>query len=96
VVSLSQETLGNGDRGLLGVAADPHFDENGRIYLLFVVDPDGADDTEQESFSRLVRYATEYDASGELHVVPGSRVDLLGESWSSASPPCTSHMRVEA
>jgi len=86
VVSLSQETLGNGDRGLLGVAADPHFDENGRIYLLFVVDPDGADDTEQESFSRLVRYATEYDASGELHVVPGSRVDLLGESWSSGIP----------
>jgi len=87
VVSLDDEILANGDRGLLGVAADPDFDGNGRIYLLYQVDPDGnGEDSEQESFSRLVRYTTEYDANGDLHVDPASRVDLLGESWSSGIP----------
>src|SRR5262245_19683556 len=53
VLSLESEVLSNGDRGLLGVAVDPHFDANGYVYLLLVVDPDGdGTDDEQESFSR--------------------------------------------
>ena len=49
-MTLRTEVLGNSDRGLLGIAADPQFDLNGWIYLLLVVDPngDGNDDDAPE------------------------------------------------
>jgi glucose/arabinose dehydrogenase len=87
VIALEDEVLSSGDRGLLGIAADPQFDLNGYVYLLMGVDPngDGVDD-EQESFSRLVRFTTAYDGSGNLLADPASRIALLGQTWSTGIP----------
>ena len=45
------------DRGLLGIALDPHFNTNGYIYLSYVYDPPGAErDTDASRTGRIVRY----------------------------------------
>ncbi len=89
VLDLSSEVLTPTDRGLLGIAAHPQFDLNGWLYLLLVVDPDGDGvDDEQESFSRLVRYALSWGAGGDLLADPQSRTDLLGAAWSTGLPSC--------
>jgi len=41
-VDLSRKVLYNGDRGLLGLTADPNFEVDHYVYLLFTVDPDSA------------------------------------------------------
>ncbi len=47
----------NTDRGLLGVAVDPKFIENGYVYLLYSYDAPGKPkDTEEPCMGRLVRY----------------------------------------
>src|SRR5688572_28664948 len=49
VYDIHAETLINGDRGLLGMAAHPGFDEQGGwLYLLLVVDNQGGGDTAQQ------------------------------------------------
>ncbi len=92
VLDLRGETLDNGDRGLLGITADPDFAANGRIYVLYVVDPNGGANLHQPTFSRLVRYETRTDPLGALVALPGSRLELLGAEWSTGIPAChTSH-----
>ncbi len=89
VIDVSLEALDNGDRGLLAVATDPDFAINGWMYLLIVVDPNlDGNDSEQFAFSRLVRYQTSFDASGNLVTNLGSRQVLLGATWSTAIPSC--------
>ncbi|HEX9794314.1 MAG TPA: PQQ-dependent sugar dehydrogenase, partial [Planctomycetota bacterium] len=89
VVDLPLETLNNGDRGLLGIAADPQFASNGLLYLLLVVDPNGDGiDSEQESYGRLVRYGTYTDAQGNLLADHATRTVLLGDTWSTGIPSC--------
>ncbi len=93
VLDLSLETLNNGDRGILGIAVDPQFTTNGYLYLLLVVDPDqDGIDNEQETFSRLVRFTTAFDGAGNLVADPASRLNLLGDAWTTGIPSChTSH-----
>src|SRR5688572_11997672 len=88
-LDLETEVLSNGDRGLVGIAADPQFDVNGWLYLLLVADPDndGSDD-EIPAFGRLLRYTLNYTATGELVADPGSRVDLIGANWSTGLLAC--------
>src|SRR5688572_9936674 len=87
VIDLSLEVLNNGDRGLLGLAADPEWHDNGYIYLLYVVDPDGdGNDAEQESFGRLTRYTTTLDEYGDLVADPNSRLVLIGATWPEGIP----------
>jgi glucose/arabinose dehydrogenase/PKD repeat protein len=87
VLSLWNETLSNGDRGLLGLALDPDFDLNGWMYVLYVADPneDGIDES-VPSFSRLVRYTVVENGAGELVAEPSSRVFLLGATFGSGIP----------
>ncbi|TAH36426.1 MAG: hypothetical protein EYC70_11550 [Planctomycetota bacterium] len=87
VLDLQAETLNNGDRGLLGIAVDPDFGQNGLLYLLLVVDPNADNvEAEQETFGRLVRYSTHFDAQGNLVADPASRTVLIGSAWDNGIP----------
>lgn len=81
VWSATAEVLKNGDRGLLGVAVDPHFYQNHYVYFLYTVDPDsnGVDDN-QLGFGRLTRY--QMRATGDTNTVdPATRTVLMGQDW---------------
>jgi glucose/arabinose dehydrogenase len=75
----------NGDCGLLGMALDPDFAHNRRIYLLYAVDPDsnGVDD-DSVHFGRLVRY--EVSAANPNLVDESTRTVLLGAGWADGVP----------
>ena len=86
------EVLGNGDRGLIGIAVDPHYDVNHHVYLLYTVDPDSDNvDINDDAFGRLTRYTT--SATNPNAVDPLSRKVLIGGAWSdgfaSGSPSHT-------
>jgi glucose/arabinose dehydrogenase len=87
VLDISDETLVNGDRGLLDVAVGPDFFTDGWLYLLYIVDPFGTDGAAL-AFARLMRVRTTFDAGGQLLAIPGTRQDLLGSDWSSGIPSC--------
>lgn len=80
-----QEVGINGDCGLLGMALDPGFATNRRIYLLYAVDPDsnGVDD-DSVHFGRLVRY--EVSAANPNVVDESTRTVLLGAGWADGIP----------
>ena len=88
ILDLASETLTNGDRGLLGIAPDPDFYVTGWLYLLLVVDPQNGGDQAALAFARLIRVQTSFDGAGDLHVVPGTRTELLGSDWSTGIPSC--------
>src|SRR5688572_15601489 len=89
VYDIHAETLINGDRGLLGMATHPGFDEQGGwLYLLLVVDNQGGGDTAQLGYSRLIRVLTEFDGNGDLLALPETREPLLGDRWSTGIPSC--------
>lgn len=75
----------NGDCGLLGMALDPGFAVNRRIYLLYAVDPDsnGVDD-DSVHFGRLVRY--QVSASDPNRIDESTRTVLLGTGWADGIP----------
>jgi glucose/arabinose dehydrogenase len=75
----------NGDCGLLGMALDPDFASNRRLYLLYAVDPDsnGVDD-DSVHFGRLVRY--EVSATDPNLVDESTRTVLLGTGWADGIP----------
>lgn len=89
VIDLSLEALDNGDRGLLSVAADPDFANNGWLYFLLIVDPnqDGVE-AEQFAFCRLVRYQASFQQNGDLLTNHATRQVLLGATWTTAIPSC--------
>lgn len=89
VIDLSLETLDNGDRGLLSVAADPDFASNGLLYFLLIVDPnqDGVE-AEQFAYCRLVRYQANFQQNGDLVADLVTRHVLLGATWTTAIPSC--------
>jgi glucose/arabinose dehydrogenase len=82
------EVLAAVDHGLLGVAVDPAFNTNRRIYFLYTVDPDsdGVDDNAY-GFGRLVRYQLTTDNVVE----PSTRTILMGAVWSSGPVCAASH-----
>jgi glucose/arabinose dehydrogenase/PKD repeat protein len=87
-LEIEAEVLNNGDRGLLGIAVDPDFAANGRVYLLYTVDPDGDGvDDEGPAFGRLVRYTA--SAADPNRAEPGSRLVLLGDTWRSGIASCS-------
>ncbi len=86
------EVLDIDDRGLLGLAVDPHYFVNHYIYLLYTVDPDSNGvDTDVPAFGRLTRYRVSF--SDSAHVDAASRAILLGVDWThgpaSGSPSHT-------
>lgn len=65
------------DRGLLGIAIDPNFMQNGYLYLLYAWDAPGqAKDVDEPRRSRLVRYTVDGDV-----VRPNSGVVLFEDHW---------------
>ncbi len=65
------------DRGLIGMALDPNFAENGWIYLMYAWDAPGqAKDVDEPRRSRLVRYTVEGDV-----VRPNSAFVLFDDHW---------------
>jgi glucose/arabinose dehydrogenase len=65
------------DRGLLGIAIDPNFMQNGWIYLLYAWDAPGqAKDADEPRRSRLMRYTVEGDV-----IRPNSGVLLFDDHW---------------
>jgi glucose/arabinose dehydrogenase len=103
LIDISEEAANWGDYGLLGFALDPDFNNNGYIYLSYVVDYyylthfglPGYDPTVSEDFHDTIGRITRYTArasDGHHTVDPASRLILLGESITTGVPICnTSH-----
>ncbi len=89
--SAEREVLANGDRGLIGLAVDPKFTTNHRLYFFYTADPDSnGNDDNVGAFSRLTRYQT--SAADSNVVDPASRTVLIGRSWSDGFlSPTLSH-----
>ncbi|MBX3356714.1 MAG: PQQ-dependent sugar dehydrogenase [Phycisphaeraceae bacterium] len=97
MLDLSEEVGAWRDHGLLGVALHPNFLNNGRIYLLYVVDrhhllnfgtPQYNPNSNAyfaASIGRITRY-TATAASNFTQVDPDSRLVLLGESITTGIP----------
>ncbi|MEM7228736.1 MAG: PQQ-dependent sugar dehydrogenase [Planctomycetota bacterium] len=97
VLDLRQEVGEWRDHGMLGLALDPDFLTNGRIYLLYVVDyhhldtfgtPSYSANTNQyfrASIGRVSRYTLDVSA-GFSAVVADSRTVLIGETRSTGIP----------
>src|SRR5882762_387951 len=82
-----EEVLNTDDRGLLGIAVDPHFSVNRRLYFLYTVDPDSNGielDNYDDTFARLVRY--EVSATDSNAVDESTRKVLIGATWSEGFP----------
>src|SRR5688500_17130944 len=91
VLDLSQEVGGWHDHGMLGFALHPHFDENGYIYVSYVVDRHhlmhfgtgtynpNTSDYFKATIGRLTRYTLTNNGSGVYTVNPASRKILIGE-----------------
>ncbi len=80
----------NNDRGLLGLALDPHFLSNRLVYLLYAVDPvlgppDSAGDV--ATFCRLTRYAGTEASSGNI-ADAATRSVLIGVTPQTGFPQC--------
>jgi glucose/arabinose dehydrogenase len=98
LIDLTDEVLGIGDYGLLGIAIDPNFSNNGYFYLYYAVDRHylfnygtaNYDSQQLETsagptIGRVVRYQA--DATTDfMSLVPNSRYVLLGESVSTGVP----------
>ena len=98
VLDLREEVNGQGDRGLISIALDPDFADNGFLYLLFTADPEyGSPDESGTSATagRLVRYTVEghiHEGETEVHweaADPTSRLVLFGETLEEGFPACS-------
>jgi glucose/arabinose dehydrogenase len=85
VIDLSDEVLGAGDRGLLGLTVDPAFATNRYVYLLYTVEPDSSGtDLADDAFGRLTRY--QMSATDPDLIDPATRTVLMGTTWADAPP----------
>jgi glucose/arabinose dehydrogenase len=98
VLDISDEVASWGDHGLQGVALDPDFAVNGRIYLNYVVDHyhlthyglPGYDPTKSEDEKETIGRITRYELHGDPPVAdPASRFVLLGEDIQHGFPVCS-------
>lgn len=88
VLDIQDEVLMDGDRGLLGLALDPHFDLNHYLYTYYTVDHESTADEERfDAFARLARYTLE-ESDSVFTATAESRLVLLGETFSSGVPAC--------
>ncbi|MEO0855863.1 MAG: PQQ-dependent sugar dehydrogenase [Bacteroidota bacterium] len=90
-LDVSAEVLDHHDRGLLGLALDPAFAQNGHVYLVYVVDPDGGTGSDEDAerfdaFGRVTRYTA--SAADPNRADPASRRVLLGDTFAAGIPAC--------
>jgi glucose/arabinose dehydrogenase len=91
LLDLTEEVGNWGDHGLHGVALDPSYDINGRIYLYYVVDhhhllhfgtpayDPAVDETFVDTMARVTRYRMLDPLGAQPAVDPASRTVLVGE-----------------
>ncbi|MEZ4933253.1 MAG: PQQ-dependent sugar dehydrogenase [Saprospiraceae bacterium] len=97
IIDISEEVASWWDMGMLGFALDPNFMENGKVYLLYVMDrhhllfygtPD-YDPTittkDEATIGRITRFTLD-KINGFKTVVPGSRKVLLGATKETGFP----------
>jgi PKD repeat protein/glucose/arabinose dehydrogenase len=89
VFDLVDEVHQVGDKGMLGLALDPQFSTNGRIYLSYTVDPIFGQPDEPGNSASIGRL-TRYSVSGS-QVVPSSRFVLIGNNASDGASQCSSN-----
>uniref|UniRef100_UPI0013E3B2A4 PQQ-dependent sugar dehydrogenase n=1 Tax=Larkinella soli TaxID=1770527 RepID=UPI0013E3B2A4 len=98
-LDITEEVASYGDHGLLSIALDRNFLENGRFYLYYIVDmyhyknfgkpgydPKGNLEN-TPTFGRVVRYTA--NVKGDFSVDKGSRKILLGETHDTGVPVVT-------
>ena len=86
-LDIQAEVLNQHDRGLLGIAVDPAFAENRRVYLSYTVDHEDTGDRERfDAFARVTRYAGRADNPNVAD--PGSRRVLIGETFATGIASC--------
>ena len=71
------------DRGMLGLALDPDFADNGYVYLLYTYEEGGNSNDPKPKTSRLTRVTA--DPGNRAVAVPNSEVVILGKE---GKPPC--------
>ncbi len=89
-IDLVAEVNGEWDRGLLGIALDPGFLENRRVYLLYTADLVYGEPNESPwaaGFGRLTRYTGTLASNGNV-ADPGSRQVLIGATAAQGIPVC--------
>lgn len=96
-LDLSDEVGGWRDYGLLGFRLHPNFDQNGYVYLLYIVDhhhlahagtpqyDPGVNEYFQATIGRITRYTAD-PATGFSTILPESRLVLLGETAGTGFP----------
>ena len=86
-IDLRDEVLDQHDRGLLGIAVDPDFETNRRVYLSYTVDHNSTADAQRvDAFARVTRYAGRADNPSVADL--SSRRVLLGETFATGIPSC--------
>ncbi len=97
IIDISEEVANWWDMGMLGFALDPDFFENGKMYLLYVMDrhhllyfgtPEYDPNLtikDQATIGRLTRFTAD-KADGFRSIIPGSRKVLVGETKESGFP----------
>ncbi len=89
-IDLRNEVNGHWDRGMLGLAIDPNFAVNRRVYVLYAVDPvfgEPDEDSAIATFSRLVRYEGTAASNGGVADM-ATRSILIGVQPSEGIPVC--------
>ena len=92
-IDLSAEVGSGGYRGMLGLALDPDFINNHRVYMSFTVDPVfGLPDESDEvpTFNRVVRYTGTAASNGNI-ADAATRTILIGQSITQGIPACWAH-----
>ena len=92
VIDLSNQVNNVGDRGLLDIALDPNFAQNGFIYAFEVIDPPGTagktgnagPDGIGNRYSQVIRYTAD-PSTGFSTILPNSAKILLGNAGQSLS-----------
>lgn len=96
LIDIREEVATYGDYGLLSVALDPNFQQNGYVYLYYVVDRhhlmnfgtnnySPSSDEQGATICRLTRY-TLNPATNFSSLLPNSRFVLIGETKSTGFP----------
>ncbi len=101
LIDIGEEVADWGDHGLMGCALDPDFQNNGYIYLLYVVDRHhmfyfgtpqynpNANEYNLPSIGRVARHTCDSNTNFTT-VIPGSRLVLLGNATVTGVPPTLS------
>jgi len=92
-IDLRAEVAGAGFRGLLGIALDPQFATNRRVYLAYTADPTPGEPDEPDNvptLSRVTRYAGTIVSNGNI-ADPSTRTVLIGAQPSQGIPACWAH-----